>query len=134
MSDTRLRRNAVAVDLNLTPQGVLMVSLKGPLTGEALQYVKRVVKERWGEGRALRAFVVDFRSALLALDGAALDAVLMGEAPGATPTRPAAMLATSAQVDLLQTHAMRMALLGHFRRVFTDPRAAQAWALAMADR
>lgn len=133
MNGSRLTRHSAAVQIDVAPGAVLMVAISGPLTGQTLLHIKAQVlalepPPRYG------AFLVDYRKAVLALAGPELDAVLEGEPPGATPTRPAAMVATPAQVEVLRAHAARMALLGHFRRVFTDVAEALRWAQSMARR
>lgn len=110
----------------MLPDGVLVVRLCGPLTGEALLYFKAEIVARHGPD--IRAFVADYRKAIIALDGAELDSVLEGEPDGAAPTLPAAMVVQPEHLDLFIGHALRMALRGVFRRVEVAPEAAVAWA------
>ena len=107
--------------------GVLSVTISGPVTAALLLDIKREVM---AEATAdLRAFVVDCRRAIVAMDGDGLDAVLAGETPGQGAALPAAILASASYIDLFIGHARRMAYLGHSRRVFLAPAPALQWAL-----
>lgn len=127
-----LGRNQAA-RMELLSDGVLLVWLSGPLTGQQLLRVKADLVANYS-GQTIRAFVADYTSAAVAMDGAALDAVLSDEAPGAVPTMPAAMVVSPICMDLFRGHCARMALLGHFRRAFTQHAPALAWARRMAQR
>lgn len=104
----------------------------GPLTGEALLYFKTEIVAR--HGPCIRAFVADYRAAIIALDGDDLDAVLEGEPGGAAPSMPAAMIARQDDAQVFGGHAARMALLCIRRRVFVEFDPAISWALTQAHR
>lgn len=127
-----VKRNATTTEMKMLPGGVLAVQIAGPLTGDALLLIKFEVMSHYA--RQVRAFFVDYTRALIALEGADLDAVLAGESGGSTPSMPAAMVVSPACVDLFRAHSARMALRGHFRRVFTRPEPALQWAQQMATR
>lgn len=122
----RITRHSASAALKMLPDGVLVVRLCGPLTGEALLYFKREIVAR--HGPYIRAFVADYRKAVIALDGAELDAVLEGEPEDSATAMPAAMVVLPEHLSLFIGHASRMALRGVFRRVEVAPEAAQAWA------
>lgn len=128
MSTEKITRHSASAALDMQPDGVLVVRMAGPLTADALHHFKARIIER--HGATVRAFVADYRGAAIALDGAALDAVLEGEPEGSAPTLPAAMVVRAEHLDLFIGHASRMALRGVFRRVEVAPEAAMAWARA----
>lgn len=109
----------------MLPDGVLIVRMCGPLTGEALLYFKAEIVRLHGPD--IRAFVADYRKAVIALDGAELDAVLEGEPHGSAPSMPAALVVRALDVKVFEGHAARMALLRIRRRVFAAPGPALAW-------
>lgn len=110
----------------MLPDGVLVVRLAGPLTGEALLYFKAEIVRL--HGPEIRAFVADYRAAIIALDGAELDAVLEGEPDGSAPSVPAAMIVKPESVGLFAGHAIRMAMFGVVRQVFAELAPAKTWA------
>ena len=112
----------------MQPDGVLVINLCGPLTGDALLHFKAGIVARYPA--EIRAFVVDYRAAAIALGGSELDAVLEGECDGAAAAMPAAMVVRAEDLALFIGHASRMALRGIFRRVELKPEAALAWARA----
>lgn len=113
--------------------GVLVLWLTGPVTAASLLRVKQDVVREYSTAQ-VRAFLADYTAAGIALDGPGLDAILEGEARGAVPTMPAAMVVSPACLDLFRGHCARMALLGHFRRTFTQHVPAMEWAQQMAQR
>lgn len=129
----KITRHSASAALEMLPDGVLVVRLAGPLTGETLMHFKAEIVRLHGPD--IRAFVVDYRAAIIALDGAELDAVLEGEPDGSAPSMPAAMIVRLESVAVFRGHALRMAG-GHgiTRRVFVDASPAMAWAQEMAGR
>lgn len=125
-------RYATSADMVLTDDGVLIVTLEGPLTDDGINSVKRAVVDRYGD--RVKAFVVDFKRSLIALDGSALDAMLEGEQPGAAPRLPAALLVRPDMLEMFAGHALRIAQHAIMRRVFLDEAQAVGWAAAMARR
>lgn len=128
----RITRHSASAALELLPDGVLIVRLAGPLTGDALLYFKAQIVARHGPD--IRAFVADYTGAIIAMDGADLDAVLDGEAESA-PGLPAAIICRPESNGLFKGHALRMA--GHHgitRRVFNSAGPALAWAQEAARR
>ena len=125
-----MTRHSAGAALEMLPDGVLVVRLTGPLTGDALQWFKREIVAL--HGPAIRAFVADYSRATIALDGAELDAVLEGEPDGAAPTMPAALVVRDGDVGLMCGHAVRMAVRGNIRQVFTDHAQAVRWATRYA--
>ena len=123
---------ASKVAVTLCADGVLIVAVTGPLTATALTQIKADVVARCTGG--VRSFVVDYRAALIALDGAGLDAVLLGEGPNSAALMPAALVVLPGHLDLFMGHASRMGALGFFRRVFVDRAPALAWAQSIALR
>lgn len=117
----------------LHESGVLVLWLLGPVTAASLLKIKADVVRQYSTAQ-VRAFLADYTAAGIALDGPGLDAVLEGEARGAVPTMPAAMVVSPACLDLFRGHCARMALLGHFRRTFTQHVPAMEWAQQMARR
>ena len=109
-----------------------MVGISGALTANALMRIKNSVVAANPVG--VRAFVADYRAALIALDGAGLDAVLLGEGPNSVALMPAALVVQPSCLDLFMGHAARMSALGYFRRVFVDLPLALAWAQTTAAR
>lgn len=128
----RTTRHSAGAVLELRPDGVLLVKLQGPLTGAALQHVKGEIGRAFA-GQRITAFLVDYTSAVIALTGAELDAILEGEPAGSAPSLPAAMVVRHADVPLLCGHAFRMALNGIIRQVFTDHLQAEKWAARYAE-
>lgn len=122
---TKITRHSASAALEMLPDGVLVVRLTGPLTGEALLHFKAEIVRL--HGPEIRAFVADYRAAIIALDGAELDAVLEGETDGSAPSMPAALLVRALDVKVFEGHAARMALLRIRRRVFAGPGPALAW-------
>lgn len=117
----------------MLPDGVLVVRLCGPLTGEALLYFKGEIVARHGPD--IRAFVADYRAAIIALDGADLDAVLEGEPDGSAPSMPAALIVRPESNELFKGHALRMAgMHGIARRVFSHDAPALEWVRESAAR
>jgi hypothetical protein len=110
----------------MLPDGVLVVRLCGPLTGEALLYFKTEIVARHGPN--IRAFVADYRAAIIALDGAELDAVLEGEPDGSAPSMAAAMVVKPESITLFAGHAIRVAMFGVVRQVFAEIAPATLWA------
>lgn len=127
----KITHHSASALVDLMQHGVLLVRLCGPLTGPALLAFKAVIVER--SGALARAYVADYSRAAIALDGAQLDLVLEGEAEGSAPTMPAALVVRPEDVDLFAGHAMRQALLGRTRQVFTDESLAMRWAHRYAE-
>lgn len=109
-----------------------MVALHGPLTRDALLHFKDGIATCYGP--AIRSFVADYREAVIALDGAALDAVLEGEPVQSAISMPAAMVVSEHDADLFGGHCVRMASRGVLRQSFSEPSAALAWATRHAAR
>lgn len=128
----RITRHSASAALTLLPDGVLIVRLTGPLTGDALLYFKGEIVSR--HGPQLRAFVADYTGAVIAVDGAELDAVLEGESADAGPGLPAALVVAPDQEGLFLGHALRMAGRGVLRQVFTLHQPALRWAHRHAER
>ena len=105
--------------------GVLVVRMSGPLTGEALLHFKAEVVRLYGAD--IRGFVADYRGAMVAVSAAELDAVLDDGQDGSAPSMPAALLVRASDAPAFEAHAARMALLRIRRRVFVEPLAALAW-------
>ena len=126
----KITRHSASAALELLPDGVLIVRLTGPLTGEALMTVKAGILADYAPD-AIRAFVVDYTAAIIALTGEQLDQVLEGEA-GRVPGLPAAMVVRRSDVGLFGWHAIRMAMHGNVRQVFTDHGQAVRWAARYA--
>lgn len=129
---TRITRHSASAALEMLPDGVLVVKMAGPLTGEALLYFKTEIVRLHGPD--IRAFVADYRAAIIALDGAELDAVLEGEAGESAPSMPAAMIVSAINLAVFSGHAARMAGNGVVRMVFMQPGPALTWANRQADR
>lgn len=123
----RITRHSAAAALELLPNGVLIVRLSGPLTGDTLMTVKAGILADYRTAN-IRAFVVDYTCAAIALTGDQLDQVLEGEHPGSVPRLPAAIVVRQDDVPLLCGHAIRMAMHGNVRQVFTDQGQAVRWA------
>lgn len=128
----RITRHSASAALEMLPDGVLVVRLTGPLTGDALQHFKAEIVAR--HGPQIRAFVADYTAAMVALSGPDLDAVLEGENPGSAPSMPAAMVVRAEVADTFGQHAARMALHGIRRRVFLEAEPALSWARRRAAR
>jgi len=129
----KIRRHSASAEIEMGRDGVLFVQLRGPLTAAGLLFLKAGIVEKHSSG--VLAVVVDYRGAVVALDGAGLDAVLEGEADGSMPAMPAAMIVRPECIELFRGHALRMAgAHGIVRRVFTAETAAKAWASEMAAR
>ena len=124
--DTRDDQSGTRVHAGSLCGGVLSVAISGPVTAGLLLDIKREVMAN--APTDLRAFFADYRRAIVAMDGAGLDAVLAGEEPGAGASLPAALLVSAANADLFMGHARRMAFAGHARRVFLNPANAMRWA------
>lgn len=125
VTSTRVSRHSTSADLHLSPSGVLTVTMRGPLTGQALQFVKgEVVRLYAGQ---VRGFIVDYRRAVIALSGADLDAVLEKESKDSPAGMPAAMLIQPEDEPLFRSHARRMGARGMARRIFSEPQLAQDW-------
>lgn len=129
---TRITRHSASAALEMLPDGVLVVRLAGPLTGEALLYFKAEIVRL--ELPAFGAFLVDYTRAVIALDGTELDAVLEGEMIGARVSLPAAMLVQTDELDTFLGHSVRMVNHGLIRQVFTEKPPALAWAIRHAGR
>lgn len=129
---TKLTRHSAGAALDMLPDGVLVVRLTGPLTGDALQHFKAQIVALHGPD--ILAFVADYTMATLVLTGAELDAVLEGEPDGAAPTMPAALVVRADQHRMFLEHALRMASRGTLRRAFTSTAHAMAWAHRHAAR
>jgi hypothetical protein len=126
---TRITRHSASATLEMLPDGVLVVRLCGPLTGEALLYFKEQIVRLHGPD--IRAFVADYRAAIIAMNGAELDAVLEGEPDGSAPSMPAALVVAESSVDLFTSHCVRMAHVGIARRAFISIAPALAWSRRM---
>lgn len=126
---TRITRHSASAALEMLPDGVLVVRLCGPLTGEALLYFKTEIVRLHGPD--IRAFVADYRAAIIAVNGAELDAVLEGESDGSAPSMPAALVVTEGAVELFTSHCVRMAHAGIARRAFISTASALAWSRKM---
>lgn len=119
--------------IEIRPGGVWVITLRGLLTATTIQAAKKRVLQA-AAGEDVRAFLVDYRACAVALSDDDLDRVLIGEGPGAVATMPAAMVVRPELVDQFRAHAIRMAVHGHFRRVFLDFQPALGWAQQMAGR
>ena len=128
----RVTRHSASAVLEMLENGVLLVRLSGPLTSETMMHFKREIISR--HCGSIRAYVADYRSAVVALTGVELDAVLDGEAPDATVCLPAAIVSGGSATSVFLGHTMRMAERGVMRLVFTDPAQAQEWAARQAAR
>ncbi len=128
---TKITRHSASAALEMLSDGVLVVRLAGPLTGEALLHFKAQIVALHGPD--IRAFVADYTRSTIALTGAELDAVLEGEAEDAAPAMPAALVVRPADCALFKGHALRVAgSHGIIRRVFSAEAQAQAQAQALA--
>lgn len=132
MGKHRFTRHSAAAYTEMQAGGVLWVSMNGPLTGGALLYFKARIAAKYGP--EICSFVADYRAALIALDGAELDAVLEGEPSMSPITMPAALIAAPHDADLFDGHCARMASRGVLRRLFSEPTSALAWATRHAAR
>lgn len=132
MVGSKHKRYATSAQFALTDTGVLIVQMDGPLTEAGIQSIKSAVVADF-TGR-VRAFVADYTRSLIALDGAALDALLVGDQPQAAPRLPAALVVRPDCVELFAGHALRVAQHGIMRRAFLDVGPALAWAEARAER
>lgn len=129
----KITRHSACAALELLPDGVLIVRLTGPLTGEALTAVKAGIVADYKVDQ-IRAFVVDYTGAAIALTGDQLDQVLDGEA-GSLPGLPAAMICRPECNGLFKGHALRMAGKHAItRRVFNEAAPALAWVREAAQR
>ena len=127
---TKITRHSAVAALEMLADGVLVVRLSGPVTGEALQHFKRQIVAL--HGPKIRAFVADFTRATIALTGAELDAVLEGEQEGSAPCMPAAMVVRPEDCALFRGHALRVAgSHGIVRRVFSRAAEALGWLRAL---
>lgn len=129
---TKLTRHSASAALEMRPDGVLVVRLAGPLTGDTLQHFKAQIVAL--HGSEVRAFVADYTRGVVALSGSDLDAVLDGEEPDNGPGLPAGMVVTQDQQRLFLEHALRMASRGVLRQVFTSLPQALGWAQRHAER
>ena len=132
MVGSKYKRYATGACLALTDSGVLIVTMDGPLTEAGINAIKSAVIADYSD-RVL-AFVADYRRSLIALDGAVLDSLLVGEQPHAAPQLPAALLVRQDSVELFAGHALRMAQHAIMRRVFLDEAQALGWAEERARR
>lgn len=128
----RITRHSASAALTLLPDGVLIVRLCGPLTGDALMHFKAEIVAR--HGPEIRAFVADYTTAIIALTGPDLDQVLEGEADSA-PGLPAAIICRPEQNGLFRGHALRVAgSHGIIRRVFNEQGPAVEWVQRLVNR
>ena len=123
---TKITRHSASAALEMLPDGVLIVRLAGPLTGEALLHFKAQIVAM--HGPSIRAFVADYTRATIALTGAELDAVMEGEPDHSAPAMPAAMVVRTECLPLFAGHCIRMAARGRLRQVFTSFDGAASWA------
>lgn len=123
---TKITRHSASAALEMLPDGVLIVRLAGPLTGEALLHFKAQIVAM--HGPSIRGYVADYTRATIALTGAELDAVLEGEPGGSAPAMPAALVVRAECLPLFAGHCIRMAATGRLRQVFTNSAAAASWA------
>lgn len=129
----RITRHSAVAALELLSDGVLIVRLTGPLTGDALMAVKTGILADYSHAQ-IRGFVVDYTGAAVALTGEQLDQVLEGEADR-VPGLPAAMICRPECNSLFKGHALRMAGKHAItRRVFNEAEPALAWVREAAQR
>ena len=112
--------------------GVLVVRLRGPITIEALLHFKIEIIRR--HGAELRAIVMDYSEAAVALDGWDLDLVPASSAPGCPTHAPAALVVPADWVAPFALFTLRAAASGLIRQVFSDRLPALRWAQALSDR
>jgi len=123
----RMKQSSAGVALELTPGGVLVVRMTGLLTVGVLLAIRNEITSDAG-AHEVRAFVVDYTAAIVAMTGAELDQVLEGDGAGQVPMLPAAMVVSAECAELFGGHALRMAARGVMRRVFVTRSAALFWA------
>lgn len=111
---------------------VLSVALSGLITQSAMLHFKSRIADLYGAG--VSAFVADYRCAVLAMDGAALDSVLEGDFSPTSAIMPAALLVPSGDIPVWVGHCLRMASRGVLRQCFSEPLSALAWAQRHAER
>lgn len=132
MTSMRITRHSASAQIELRADGVLLMSLHGPITADALLHFKAEIGGRYGA--EIRAVVVDYTESVAAIDGPELDRVLAGSAAGCAFRGPVALLVPADCVTLFALFAMRAASQVAIRQVFSEPGPALRWAQSYAAR
>ena len=119
---------AFSVTLSMLDACVLLVRMRGLVTAASILSLRDRVARDVSGAPHIQAYVADYRGAVLAMDGAALDAVLAGQSADTGAALPAAMIALPDTAPLLAGHCLRMARRGVLRQVFMTEAPAVAWA------
>lgn len=128
----RIGRHSASADVELAAGGLLMVTMRGPLTPEVLRYFHNEIIGL--HCTDVRGFVADFRPAAIAVDGLLLDA-LFANGADSPAALPAALVVTADCIAMFRGHALRIAgRHGITRCVFTDLAHAVSWARLAAAR